>query len=282
METVISKEGTESTLAPAAATAGAIPCKMRIVAVMPTMRWWNWSKVGERLRIAAIEAPEVALTWMPVMTEEERQQFPSWAIEMILDADAWAPMLVRPVLVAEPVRGDGQPKVADQKLDAVIKDAWPVVVQGHVPCVKEVMRKNNATISALADHDAYFWTGSDDNLVPRSFCRRFMEGLPKKIIVGGHKRGSGPGESGHGISDLVAEPASMRIGSVSGEQYIIHGSVMRGRTLLGSGCPDGQIMADLIAEMPHEFHFIRDFWIPFNAMEQGRWKPGEVEKLLAS
>jgi hypothetical protein len=108
-----------------------------------------------------------------------------------------------------------------------------------------------------------------------------MEGLPKKIIVGSHKRGSGPGESGHGTSDLVAEHGGMRIGSVSGEQYLIHASVMRGRTFLTGGCPDGRIIEDLVKEMPDEFHYLPDFWIPFNALEVGRWQPGEVEKVLA-
>lgn len=275
------KEGKEALMTAPAPTnnVGAVVYKMRMLAIMPTMRWRNWPKVMEHLRAAALEAPAVELTFCPVLTEAEVSGFPQWAMDMVTHDETWSPMLLRPLVVNDPQHP--RAKIADQKIESALYSKWKPVGRDDVPCVKEVMRKNHAAVAGLEDFDGYIWTGSDDNLVPRSFCRRFAEGINKKIIVGCHKRGSGPGASGHGISDLVAEPASMRVGSVSGEQYIIRADVLRGRTLLGSGCPDGQLMADLIAEMPQEFHFIRDFWIPFNALEEGRWRPGEVEKLLA-
>lgn len=226
--------------------------RMKIVAVMPTMRWRNWPRIVQCFRSAALECPEVELVWMPVVTEKEHDRFPEWAYDMIFDLRFCLSFHTKTLVLT----GDRSEQL-------------------------QVTQKNNFALSHLRGQNCYIWFGSDDNLVPKSFCRRFREGWPAKIIVGCHKRGSGPGASGHGISDLVAAPASMRIGSVSGEQYIVHASVMESRDLAAGGCPDGQLMADLIKEMPQEFHFIPDFWIPFNALEAGRWKPGEVENILA-
>ncbi len=126
----------------------------------------------------------------------------------------------------------------------------------------------------------YTVNASDDNLMPRSWLRRIKEGDGHPIIVCSHKRGSGRGESGHDSSDLIAPPGNMRIGRVNGEQVYVHSDVIQFRHYGEGNEWDAAMVEPLFKERRKNFYYIPDLFLPFNALEAGRWDAEALREVL--
>ncbi len=237
---------------------------MKICINMPTRRHENWPRLIANYTAAL--HPGVYLLWQPVLYRDEWESFPKEALALIYPDPHVAPGLEIRLTVVERAAGT-EPGKIDVGLCAP--------------------HKQNEGLAALERAGFSGWIGhySDDNLIPRCFCRRWSQGIlswmakiqspdPRAfaaVLVASHKRGQATGRTGHHTSDLIAAPENMRVGSVSGEQYLVNSEVMRGRRFVMGGCCDGVLIEQLHKEMPELFCYLPDFFIPFNALETDRW-----------
>ena len=104
----------------------------------------------------------------------------------------------------------------------------------------------------------------------------------KKVIVCSHKRGQRTVFHGH--SDLIADPKFVYPSYISGEQYLIHGSLMeRYRYDPAKGiAADGFMIQKIYQDNPQEFIFLPNYFIPFNALQVGRWDADKLYELTKS
>ena len=154
-----------------------------------------------------------------------------------------------------------------------IKDSNIKILRAaRVPGFHDIMTLFNTAIRHC-DRPSWIWQVQDDNLVPRWAIREWLKAIAahpdKRVMVCSHDRGDNA--TRHGASPLRAEPANMRVGHVSLEQYLIHSSLHEKYLYQNSACGDGLIMEALYHDYGNEFAFFPDFVVPFNALEPGRW-----------
>lgn len=250
---------------------------MNVAIIMATMRWENWARVLEQLRRIAL-TPGLRLFWLPVLYARERQAASLAARELLFGHHA--PRWIKPLVIAEE------------------------------PGVNHCVRKQNAALEELERTGFAGWlmTASDDNLLPAGLGRRLVAAgypiaaraelpraggtavtdrryRPPGVIVFSHARGQhipAPPPRDFGTSDLLAAPENMVVGRVSGEQYFVHASLLRGFRFAHHGCCDGELVQALHEQFPAEFCFVPDFFIPFNALEPGRWDEDKLAAALAA
>ena len=252
---------------------------MNIMIIMATMRWQHWARLRTQFLYIA-STPGLRLFWMPVLYPRERDSAATEALHQLFGHHA--PRWIQPLVIAEE------------------------------PGVNHCIRKQNAALDRLEEmgFDGWLMTASDDNLLPHNLGKRLLQsrvsGLKSKVghspaddgnasrlqppasrlnrvIVFSHKRGQhipAPPPRDFGTSDLIAAPENMIVGKVSGEQYFVHSSLLEGFRFAHHGCCDGQLVQALHEQAPGEFRFVPDYFIPFNALEPGRWEPDELQKVL--
>ena len=144
----------------------------------------------------------------------------------------------------------------------------------------DVFAIENQLLDSIQDDRGWIWQVQDDNLVAPWAFAGWIEGIRtgKRVIVGSHHRGSG--SSRHGSTPLIAAAVNMLRGRVSLEQYLVHSSIHSSRRYENSIAADGYFVENLWRDIPGEFHFMPDFFIPFNVLEPGRWEPGELERFM--
>ena len=217
---------------------------MNIAIIMPTLRWANWPRV--RANLEAARSPAAQLVWLPVMYHHIRDE-------------------LTPAQLA-PLRAD-----------------WihPLVLHDE-PGVNPIYHKFNAGLNRLAaeDFDGWFYFGADDDLIPAAFGRKFSQGRPHGVIVASAKRGQRVTDKGYPTTDLVAAPENMRVGCVTAGQALLHLRLLHRRRYRHHDCADGMMLEVLYKSAPEEFCFLPDFFLPFNALEPGRWDEDKLNELL--
>jgi hypothetical protein len=134
--------------------------------------------------------------------------------------------------------------------------------------------------------DGWIWQGQDDNVYPAHTFRAFYEGIQHgaKVVLCHQKRGQWCEGLQHGCSDLIAAKENIKVGHISLEQYAVHSSLHYLYPYLNSACGDGLLMEQLYAIAPQEFWILPtdypQYWLPYNALEMGRWDMGELHRLL--
>ena len=236
---------------------------MNIVIIMPTMRWQNWPRVKANLQEARGFGREalgekVNLTWMPVVYQDEFR-----AIEYV-------------------------------ESGILFNTPWihPLVIPAEPGC-NAIARKLNAGLNEMAREwipdRAYFFPGADDDFIPRSFARRFAEaavgfeaknGRAPKVIVCSCDRGQRCPPGAYGLGDLIAAPENMKVTKVTGSQAIIRMDALEGLRYAHHPWADGILLEQLHMKMPEEFCYIPDFFVPFNALQEGRWDADKLKTLI--
>lgn len=217
---------------------------VKICLNMASMRWKNWPAL--RMNYERAFTPGVELTWQIVVYKTE--------------------------LAA----------VGEHELSSVRQPWINILAVDSGNYSQAVVDKTNQGLDHLRGTGfvGYTVSASDDNLMPRSWLRRIKEGDGHPVIVCSHKRGSGRGASGHGTSDLIATPTSMRIGRVNGEQVYVHSDVLRFRHYAEGNAGDGVMVETLFKERRKNFYYIPDLFLPFNALEEGRWEAEALREVL--
>lgn len=199
--------------------------------------------------------------------------------EMIQNAGPGVQFFWQPILYTEEVYKFGR------HMD-LLSEPWiqPLVVDKNDKLRPEI-DKTNKGIDALAGNDLYIHNTSDDNILPIDFLKVIGEAASggKKVIVVSHKRGQRT--TFHGHSDLIAAPQFVYPSYISGEQYLIHGSLMeRYRYDASNGiAADGFMIQKIYQENPKEFVFLPNYHIPFNALEgKSRWDADKLFDLTKS
>jgi hypothetical protein len=223
---------------------------MKILMLMPSMRWWLWPLIKSNYEAAFCEGVEPTLALS--VYRHELDAFPSCAVDLIRSTP-W-------IKIHEP--------------EWIPNQTW----------VEAVIHKNNSVLDAfLPGFEGYVWTPSDDNLIPKGFFEYFRRSAAtgKKILVCSHKRGQRiAGNPPYGTDDLVAQPDQVQVGRISGEQYIVHSSLWEGHHFNVSPCGDGEFIVDLFNKHHDEFLFTPDFFVPFNATEPGRFDNDKLKECL--
>lgn len=190
--------------------------------------------------------------WQPVMFNDEWEKFPNGS-KLLLDEDWITPLLI---------------DRADQGTR-----------------YDQVKYKIDRGAQKWKGADAFMWPLSDDNILPKTCLERIasrMQGQTKKVVVVSHKRGQRTVFHPH--FDLIAHYGSMQAGLVSGEQYWLHFSLMPETCYVNDThflhC--GFLMEYMLATYPNEFLFLPDIFVPFNALEPGRWDRDKLIEIIES
>lgn len=214
---------------------------------MPSIRWQNWALIKANYEeINRVASGFGMLIWQPIVYVDEYQKIPVEALGLLANTQ-WIRLLV-------------------------------IARETHAGGLNQCIHKNNTGLQAIKHIDAHVLMSSDDNLLPIDYVKVMAQrGGGKKVIVCSHKRGQRT--TFHGHSDLTAEPVKMFPSYVSGEQYIIHNSIMPPGYDANKGlAADGVLIHELYKQRPDDFKFLPNYFIPFNALEKGRW---DREKLIA-
>jgi hypothetical protein len=222
---------------------------MKLLMIMPAVRWWLWPLIKANYESAMCEGvePRLVLGVFP----NELKAMPSCVVDLIRSTK-WI----------------------------TIYDPEPIPNQGWAGMI---IQKNNGGLGKfLPGFDGYVWTPSDDNLIPKRFFSEFLKAAQtgKKAIIFSHRRGQRNAASGYGTEDLIAAPHNVKCCQISGEQYILHSSLYEGRRFNVSPTADGELIVDVYSKHPEEFHFVPDFFIPFNATEPGRFDNDKLKEIL--
>jgi hypothetical protein len=230
---------------------------MNIAIVMPSMRSQNWAQIAADL--AAVQSRQVRVTWLPVIYPREYQAAAVSDREVLYGPAA--PRWIQPLVIAEE------------------------------PGVNHIVRKQNAALDELElNHfSGWFFSWNDDNRIPSALGTRLAAQMTGEaspgVIVFSCKRGQRippdvTPERAFATHDLIAAPEHMRVGYVTGEQYAIHTRLLNGRRFAHHPCCDGIMVESLHRQMPQEFRFVPDYFVPFNALEPGRWDSEELNKVI--
>lgn len=226
---------------------------MNVLLVMPTMRHGYWPAVRQHMEQAMAACPELKLFWMPVIYHEELAKLSEAERAPIFAHDT--PRWIIPHVCHE-----------EQNLE-----------------MQHITRKNNAGSEASERNGFNGWVSwwSDDNLLPRNFGRWMVERMDKRIIVFSHKRGQrAVGAIAYETTDLIAAPENMEVMKVSGEQFFIHSTLINGWRFPYYQCGDGLLIKALYELHPGEFAFAPDKFVPFNALEPGRWDEDKLREVI--
>lgn len=172
-----------------------------------------------------------------------------------------------------------------RKLDRDIIGPRDIVLLGNFGSgsLRFCMEKCNAALDALTFPNEYFIFSSDDNIIPARVLEAWQSAPGKAVIVCSHKRGQRIPTNGlaHGTSDLVACPENMRISFISGEQVLVRRDAYGCMRFDLGVCADGAMIERLWRILPRdEFHFMPSVFMPFNALQPGRWDDAELQKIL--
>lgn len=214
---------------------------MNIYNLMPVMRVECWPKIMANLELG--RRLGVTVQWCPVLFDREWKNLPI------------------------------QPRISLQN------EKWRMVIVEDLEQFP-MTQKNNFALHCLEEGiklgicaSGFVFLGSDDNLIPEKVWRAWLEAESsgKKIIVTSCRRGQRTAASGHGTEDLIAASENMDVGKVTGEQFLIHSSLMQGRSLAQGRDHDGILIHQLWMEKPEEFLYLPNVFVPFNALEPDRW-----------
>ena len=138
--------------------------------------------------------------------------------------------------------------------------------------------KINHSLSFVRE-DTYTFFMSDDNLLPLHIpqvWRSVVEDTGKKVIVVSHLRGQRTVYHEH--TPFIAAPENVTIGQISGEQLIVHKSILGAFST--SPNSDGEKAEELWRAYPEEVHFIPDQYTTFDALDLRRWDREERDKAV--
>lgn len=144
--------------------------------------------------------------------------------------------------------------------------------------------------------------GADDDLVPRSLGVRVADVARREpdaqVIVCSCQRGQRAVMTGYPTWPLIAEPGNMVPCAVTGSQAIVrldafaalppgqdvaHPEAPRERLRFRShAIADGEMIQWLHRRVANRFHYLRDYYLPFNALEAQRWDADALERVLAA
>ena len=140
----------------------------------------------------------------------------------------------------------------------------------------DIMHIFNLTLDAIYEQGepGFVWHIQDDNIVPpwamAKWCEAIEQHPGKKVYICCQDRGDHAVL--HGTSTLHARPEDMVSGRVSLEQYLIEFDTHRDYRYPNNACGDGVIMEHFHTKIPEEYVFLPGFYIPFNALEPGRYE----------
>lgn len=242
---------------------------MKIDLIMPTRRHHHLATVQTYLEQALAMRPDVDLIWH-LLTFGGKNAYGE------VEAD--------PLTFLEPLSAPLPATAAQARLRPWIKHH---VCPARDPAWHDIMYLFNFGLDQVDRNDTWVWMGQDDNVAfPKGVFNHLAETVENYpdalVLVMNHNRGQR--QVLHGASPLIARGDQMAVGSVSLEQYLIFQGVAHQQIhrYLNDSCGDGEMMARLYARMPAAFHFMTGTWIPFNALEEGRWDPPELVRALES
>jgi hypothetical protein len=203
---------------------------------------------------------------------------PNWLVikrnywEMIQNKPADVQFFWQPILYTEEVFKFGA------YMD-LLSEPWisPLIVE-RTEGVRPEIDKTNKGIEHLKGNDLFIHNTSDDNIFPVDTLKVIGDAARggKKVVVVSHKRGQRT--QFHGHSDLIADPRFVYPSYISGEQYLVHGTLMENyRYNPERGiAADGFLIQKIFQEHRGEFVFLPTFHLPFNAMQPKRWKRSKL------
>lgn len=224
---------------------------MNVTIIMPSMRSENWHRVRHSIVETKALAPDVQVSWMPVVYRSELE------------------------------------KATPEELSALDGSWITTLIISEEPEVYHAVRKENAAIDFLqgSGFDGWLVVWSDDNLFPRAWANRLVDcDLARPgVIVFSCRRGQravAPPPRDFGTGDLIAAPENIRIGGITGEQYVFHSSLVGRLRFAHRQIADGEMVEEFFRRFPDTFRFTPDFFIPFNALEENRWDEAELKRVV--
>lgn len=178
---------------------------------------------------------------------------------------------------------------------------------GFMPCLHKLnaaldwLEENSGTGAEPGPSGQWCYFGADDDLVPRSLGVRVAEVAQcqpaAQVIVCSCQRGQRAVVTGYPTWPLIAEPGNMVPCAVTGSQAIVrlealaelpprqeveHPEAPRGRLRFRShAIADGEMIQWLHRRAGARFRYLREYYLPFNALEPQRWDAEALEGVLS-
>ncbi len=225
---------------------------MKLIVIMATRRWQNWPALRKNMETVRA-AGGLELHWWPVLYHEEWEGLHP-DVQLGLRAD-WI---------------------------TVIRQSPPL--DGFNP----ILYKQNTALDVLDLRGSRDWCyfGADDDLLPHSVARQVQaaDDGRARVIVCSCKRGQRTTvHSGYPPWPLIAEPGNMVPCAVTGSQAIVRADAFETPTRLrfrSHAQADGEMIQWLHQREPDAFRYLRDYYLPFNALEPDRWDAPDLADVL--